>query len=217
MYTYATFIASIQNTVADNDTEFVTELPLIIKKAETRVLRDTNLELFEDTIETAVTIIGNRLVAKPASVLMITSLWWKNGTGYDFIEERGYDYCLEYAPDETADTGDAKYFAELESDIYLTPTPTAVRTLRMKAIVRPDGLAAGVPTTWLGTHMGDVLFQAALIESWQFLKNQERMNEAAQMYAALLPQARAEVGKLARRTYAGVTTAPEPTNDRGQQ
>jgi hypothetical protein len=216
MYNYTTLIASIQNTVADNDTEFVTELPTIIKKAEHRVLRDTQLELFEDTIETAVTIIGNRLVAKPAGVLMITSLWWKNGTAYDPIEERGYDYCLVYAPDETADTGDAKYYAELESNIYLSPTPTAVRTLRMKAIVRPDGLAAGNLTTWLGTHMGDVLFQAALIESWMFLKNQERMNEAAQMYASLLPQARAEVGKLARRTYAGVGTAPEPTN-RGQQ
>lgn len=217
MYNYTDLIASIQNTCADDDTEFVAELPNIIKRAERRLLRDTQLELFEDVIDSESTASGDRSVAKPAGVVMVTSLWWVDTGVRKYIEERGYDYCLEYAPDEAADTGDPKYYAELESALYLSPTPAAVHNLRMKAIVRPDGLSVGNATSWLGTHMGDVLFQAALIESWLFLKNQERMNEAAQMYASLLPQARAEVGKLARRTYAGLGTAPQPNNERGQQ
>lgn len=99
--------------------------------------------------------------------------------------------------------------------LYISPTPAVNHPLRLKAIVRPDGLALLNQETWLSRHAGDVLLQAALIESWQFLKNQEKMNEAASMYASLMPVAKAEVSKLSRRTYAGIGMAPPATGGEG--
>lgn len=99
--------------------------------------------------------------------------------------------------------------------LYISPTPAAAHPLRLKAIVRPAGLSMAFPETWLSRHMGDVLLQAALIEAWQFLKNEGKMNEAATMYASLLPTAKAEVSKLSRRTYAGIGMAPPATGGEG--
>ena len=217
MYTYNTLIADLQAITSDNDTEFVAEMPLIVKRAEHRLLRDLDLELFEQIDNTVSTTSGARAVAKPAGVIMVTTLWYRDAEGvHHLVDERGYAYCLDYAPDETDDTGPPKYYAELEDDLYLSPTPAAVLPLRMKAIKRPDGLAVATQNSWLATHMGDALLQAALIESWQFLKNQEKMNESATVYASLLPQAKAEVGKLARRTYAGLGMSPAQ-NERGER
>lgn len=215
MYTYDTLIADLQAITSDNDTEFVAEMPLIVTRAERRMLRDLDFELFEQIDDTAVTIVGNRLVAKPANTVMVSTLWYTVDGETDLIEERGYAYCLDYAPNETADTGVPKYYAELESSIYLSPTPAAVLPLRMKVIRRPAGLAPATQNSWLATNVGDVLLQAALIESWQFLKNQEKMNEAATMYASLMPVAKAEASKLSRRTYAGIGMAPPATGGEG--
>lgn len=211
MYTYNTLIADIQAITSDNDSEFVAEMPLLVKRAEHRLLRDLDLELFEDIDNSASTTIGSRLVTKPAGTIMVSELWYTDAAGArQLVEERGYGYCLAYAPDETDDTGTPKYYAELETDLYLTPTPAAVLALRMKVIRRPDGLAVANQNSWLATHMGDVLLQACLIEAWQFLKNSAKMNEAATVYASLLPQAMGEVGKLKRRTYAGIGRKPVP-------
>lgn len=217
MYTYNTLIADLQAVTSDNDAEFVTEMPLIVKRAEHRLLRDLNLELLEQIDNGASTTSGSRAVAKPAGTVMVSTVWYRDaGNDYHPVEERGYAYCLDYAPDETADTGEPKYYAELEGSIYLTPTPAAVLPLRMKLIKRPDGLAPATQNSWLASNMGDLLLQAALLESWQFLKNSEKMNEAATIYASLLPQAKAEIGKLARRTYAGLGMAPVP-NAQGER
>lgn len=211
MYTYNTLIADIQAVTSDNDTEFVAELPLIVKRAEARLLRDLDLELFEQIDNSVSTTSGSRSVSKPAGTVMVANLWYTDAAGArQLVEERGYGYCLAYAPDETDDTGNPKYYAELEDTLYLSPTPAAVLALRMKLIKRPDGLSVSNTNSWLGDNMGDILLQAGLIESWQFLKNSAKMNEAATMYASLLPQAKAEVAKLSRRTYAGLGMAPMP-------
>jgi hypothetical protein len=212
MYTYNTLIADLQAITSDNDTDFVAEMPLIVKRAESRIMRDLDFELFEQIDNTVSTTSGARAVSKPANTVMVSTLWYRDADGVNhLVEERGYAYCLDYAPDETDDTGAPKYYAEFEDTLYLSPTPAAVLPLRMKVIRRPDGLAPANQNSWLATHMGDLLLQVALIESWQFLKNEAKMNEAATMYASLLPTAKAEVMKLARRTYSslGMSGAPQ--------
>jgi hypothetical protein len=216
MYTYNTLIADLQVVTSDNDTEFVAEMPLIVKRAEHRILRDLDLELFEQIENSVSTTSGARAVAKPAGTVMVSTLWYRDAGGINhLVEERGYAYCLDYAPDETDDTGNPKYYAELEDDIYLSPTPAAVLPLRMKLIKRPDGLAPATQNSWLATHMGDLLLQAALLESWQFLKNNEKMNEAATVYSSLLPTAKQEVSKLSRRTYDGLRMSAPATRGEG--
>jgi hypothetical protein len=99
------------------------------------------------------------------------------------------------------------------TSLYISPTPGENYPIRAKVISRPAGLSPTQATSWLGRHMSDVLLQACLIEAHQFLKNKERMEEAATLYTSLLPQSRSELGKLKRRTYAGLGTAPTPPDN----
>lgn len=214
--TYAQLLAALQNITADNDTEYVTEIPFIIARAERRLLRDLDLELFEDLDDSLSTVIDGTTLTLPKTVVMVTSAWITVAGALEFLEERGLDYCRAYSPDASA-TGTPKYYAELLSDaadqanmLYFAPTPAAVAALSLKVIRRPAGLSVSVTETWLSRHADAALTQAALIEAWQFLKNPVRIDEAANLYSSLLPQAKQEVGKLSRRTYAGVGARPKP-------
>lgn len=125
MYTFNTLAQALQDLTSDNDDEFIDELPNIIKRAEARIMRDLNLELFESVLEGVSTASGSRLVALPPAVVMTSSLWFQAPptplegdppgppTRHHLVEERGYAYCLDYAPDEILDVGLPKYYAEM--------------------------------------------------------------------------------------------------------
>lgn len=216
-YTYTSLTAIIQSYAQDNDPDFVSDIPDMIAKAETRCLRDLDLEIFEQWLE--VTVSGSdRTVAKPADVVEVNDLFIRNPSSQKWVEvpRRSFEYCVTYAPTEST-LGVPAYFADYDEDmLYVVPTPDqsyASGNARIRAIIRPTGLSASNENTWLGDHMGDLLYQACMIEVWEYLKKPAGMREAATKYQSLVPSLDKELEDGGRKRYKGLNKQQEGADD----
>ena len=205
VYTYDDLVESMQNFAEDDDTDFTSEIPRLIAKAETRILRELNLELFEDWLEITVSA-SNRLVTKPSDVIEINTIFVRDPSAQRWMEvpRRKFEYCQIFAPVET-ETGVPSYYSEYdETQVYIVPTPDksyAGGNARARCTIRPTGLSTGNQNTWLGDNVGDILFQAVMVEVHQFLKNQPKVQEHAQAYMSLMPGVEREMQDGKRLRY----------------
>lgn len=204
-YTYTSLRAAIQGYAEDTDIDFTNKLDDMIGKAETRVLRDLDLELFEQWL--LVTVSGsNRNVVKPADTIVINDLWIRNPSDQKWTElpRRSFEYCLSYAPTESV-TGVPKFYSEFDADdIYVVPTPDQSYSggnARARCTIRPTMLSGSNENSWLGDNLGDMLFDACMIEAYVFLKNGPKMTEAATKYQSLLPGIEREMEQATRKVY----------------
>jgi len=204
-YTYATLTAVIKSYAADTDADFVANIDDMIAKAETRILRDLDLELFEAWSLVTVSS-GTRNVVKPTDTIAVNDLWIRNPASKRWVEvpRRSFEYCLLYAPVE-ATVGAPAFYSEFdEDDIYVVPTPDqsyAGGNARVRATIRPTGLSSSNTTSWLGTNLADLLFHACMIEAQNFLKNPKKIEEAASMYQSLVQQIALEMEQIRRKAY----------------
>jgi len=204
-YTHTTLTAAIKAYAEDTDEDFVDNIDDFIGKAETRILRDLDLELFEAW--SLVTISGsNREVTKPSNTIEVNDVWIRSPSTLEWVElpRRSFEYCLLYAPVE-ATTGVPRFYSEFDTTkIYVVPTPDQSYSggnARVRATIRPTGLSTSNLTSWLGDNVADLLFHACMIEAQNFLKNPAKIEEAAGMYQSLIAQIALEMEQIRRPTY----------------
>lgn len=216
-YTYTSLTAIIQSYAEDSDVDFVDNIPDMIAKAETRILRDLDLEMFEQWIE--VTISGSdRLVTKPADAIEINDVWLRTPSGQKWTElpRRSFEYCLAFAPIESEESQPLYYSEYDEDSIYVVPTPDQSYTsgnARVRATIRPTALSADNENTWLGDNVADMLFQACMIEAWDFLKNPSKVQAAAVAYQSLVPSIAIEIEEIVRKVYKGLNKSKQGADD----
>lgn len=205
VYTYTTLRASIQSYAEDTDPDFTDNLDDFIAKAESRVLRDLDLETFEQWLD--VTISGaNRNVAKPADTVVVNDLWFRDPSAQKWTEcpRRSFEYCLRYSPTESV-VGAPKFYSEFdEDDLYVVPTPDQSYSggnAKVRVTIRPTQLSGSNESTWISDNVGDMLFDACMIEAHTFLKNGPKMKEAATKYQSLLPGIAREIEQIVRKKY----------------
>jgi len=216
-YTYATLTAAILTFAEDSDVEFVAQTDDFIGKAEQRVLRDLDLECFEQWLE--VTISGSdRTVSKPTDVIDVTALFVRNPSTLKWFEcpRRSFEYVTMYSPTE-ATTGVPAYYSEYDPDqIYVVPTPDQTYTngnAKVRALIRPTGLSSSNTTSHLGNHFADILFQACMIEAYEYLKNKDAMGNAATKYQSLVPSLTEELEDVKRVKYKGINKEQQGADD----
>jgi len=204
-YTYDTLTAAILSYAEDTDADFVANTDDMIAKAETRILRDLDLELFEAWSQVTISS-GVRNVVKPTNTIAVNDVWIRNPASSQWVElpRRTFEYCLLYAPVEVA-VGAPQYYCEFdEDDIYVVPTPIQAYSggnARVRATIRPTGLSSSNATSWLGNNVADLLFHACMIEAHNYLKNPAKIEEAAGMYQSLIQQIGFEMEQIRRPTY----------------
>lgn len=212
-YTYTTLVEAISAYAEDDDPDFVANIPDFIAKGETRLLRDLELETFEQWLQVTISA-GDRTFNKPADVVAVNDLWVRDPSVQQWIEcpRRSFEYCLMFAPLESA-TGVPAFYAEYDEDeIYVVPTPIKSYTsgnARIRATIRPEGLSGSNENTFLSEHYSDVLFQAVMIEAYDFQKNQARVQASAQKYQSLVPGITKEVEEVVRKHYKGINNQKE--------
>lgn len=209
-YTYTSLVVAIKAFAEDTDPDFVANIDDFIGKGELRVLRDLDLELFESW--TQVTISGGiRTVAKPTDAIEINDVWIRNPGTLKWVElpRRSFEYVLSYAPVE-ATQGVPAYYSEFdEDDFYVVPTPDQSYSggnARVRATIRPARLSSTQDTSWLGDNVGDLLFQAVMVEGYDFLKHEAAMTKAANKYQSLIPSISREMEQIMRKVYKGINT-----------
>ena len=174
-FTYDQLKTAIQDYTENDETSFVTNLPLFIRIAEERILKNVQLSLFRKNA-TASTTASNKFLACPSDFLAPFSLSLA-GTDGDkfFIDFKDPSFIQTYTPDATT-TGSPRYYAVFDVDNFiLAPTPNTTFTAELHYFYRPASLTAGSGsgTTWLSQNAEMSMLYGALIEAYIYMKGEQ--------------------------------------------
>ena len=187
-FTYAQLKQAIQDYTENDETSFVTNLPLFIRQAEERILKNVQLSLFRKNA-TASTTTSNPYLAVPSDYLAPFSLSLR-GADADrfFIEFKDPSFVQTYTPDSTT-TGQPRYYCVFDLDNFLLgPTPDAAYTAELHYFYRPLSLTAGAEdgTTWLSENAEMAMLYGSLIEAYIYMKGEQ---DVMGMYAGRFQEA----------------------------
>lgn len=186
-FTYGQLKQAIQDYVDYDETTFVDNIPLFIRMAEERILKQVQLSLFTKNA-TASVFASGQYVTLPTDFLAPFSLSL-TGTDGDkfFLLFKDPSFVQEYNPDPTT-TGAPVYFSQFDVDnLVLAPTPDADYTAELHYFYRPDSITtlSNDGTTWLSINGEMALLYGALLEANIFLKGEQ---DVMQMYSSRLQE-----------------------------
>ena len=174
-FTYAQLKQAIQDYTENDETSFVNNLPLFIRQAEERILKNVQLSLFRKNAQATATV-SNPYLAVPPDYLAPFSLSMRGDDGDRFfIEFKDPSFLQSYTPDSTT-TGAPRYYAVFDVDNFLlAPTPDAAYTAELHYFYRPASLTAGAEggTTWLSENAEMAMLFGSLIEAYIYMKGEQ--------------------------------------------
>ena len=180
-FTYDELKTAIQDYTQNQETSFVNNLPLFIRVAEERILKNVQLTLFRKNA-TANMTASNQYLAAPSDFLAPFSLSYTDGDGNkDFLEYKDVNFVQEFNPDATT-TGAPRYYAYFDvSSFLIGPTPDSSYAVELHYFYRPASLTSGSEdgTTWLSENASVSLLYGSLIEAYTFMKGE---NDLIQNY-----------------------------------
>ena len=174
-FTYAQLKQAIQDYTENDEASFVNNLPLFIRQAEERILKNVQLSLFRKNAQASATP-GNPYLAVPPDYLAPFSLSLR-GADDDrfFIEFKDPSFLQSYTPDATT-TGEPRYYAVFDiGNFLLAPTPDVAYTAELHYFYRPASLTAGAEsgTTWLSENAEMAMLYGSLIEAYIYMKGEQ--------------------------------------------
>lgn len=185
--TYGELKTAVQDFVQSTETSFVNNLPLFIRLAEERIMKNVRLNLFQKNASGS-TAAGNKYVAAPTDFLAPISLSLTIGGTQTFLLLKNADFVQEYIRDSTS--GEPVYFGQYDVDnLILAPIPDSAYALEMHYLYRPNSLTVGGDsgTTWLSENAEVALLYGTLVEAYTYLKgDQDLMVLYSQRFAEAL-------------------------------
>ena len=176
-FTYAQLKTAIQDYTDNTETSFVTNLPVFIRLAEEKILKEVQLTVFRKNSEGTMTQ-GNKYLTVPLDYLTPFSLTYiTSGGAQNFLLFKDVDFIQTYTPNE-ATTGEPRYFAQFDDDAFImAPTPAENYLTELHYFYRPDSLTAGSEsgTTWLSKNAELTLLYGALIEAYVYMKGDPQL------------------------------------------
>ena len=176
-FTYAELKQAIQDYTENDETTFVNNLPVFIRQAEERILKNVQLNLFRKNVNGTMTS-GNKYLAVPSDFLAPFSLSFiDSNSEHKFLLFKDVDYVQSFNPNP-ATTGDPRFYAVFDVDNFiLGPTPNASSSVELHYFYRPLSLTAGsdTGTTWLSENAELAMLYGSLIEAYTFMKGEQDM------------------------------------------
>tara|TARA_A100000172_G_scaffold77409_2_gene61765 strand:+ start:137 stop:787 length:651 start_codon:yes stop_codon:yes gene_type:complete len=173
-FTFAQLKTAIQDYTENSETTFVTNIPIFIRQAEERILKNVQLNLFRKNVSGTISS-SNKFLAVPNDFLTPFSLSIIDSSGdHQFLDFKDVDYIQEINPNPST-TGIPKYYAVFDiSNFILAPTPNSNFTAELHYFYRPASLTAGSDsgTTWLSENAELTLLYGSLIEAYTFMKGE---------------------------------------------
>ena len=194
-FTYGELKQAIQDYAEYDETTFVNNIPLFIRMAEERIVKQVQLSLFRKNATTTATASQQYLFC-PNDFLAPFSLSLTGADGDKFfIEFKDPSFVQEYNPDPTTE-GQPRYFAQFDlTNFVLAPTPDADYTAELHYFYRPASITtlADSGSTWLSQNGEMALLYGALLEANIFMKGEQ---DVMQMYATRLQESIAGLKQL---------------------
>ena len=129
-FTYATLKTAIQNYTQNDETSFVTNLPIFIRLTEERILKSVQLNIFQKNVSGSMSS-SNQYLAAPSDFLVPFSLNITNSNNYEYLQFKSLEFVNTYNPNSST-TGTPRYYAQFDVDYFiLAPTPNANFTVNL--------------------------------------------------------------------------------------
>ena len=183
-YTYGELKQAIQDFTENDETGFVTNLPVFIRAAEDRILVNVDLENFRKNA-TSTTSANDEYLSTPSDFLAPFSLFIKTAGSEGFLLEKDVNFIREAYPDRTS-TAKPKYYGffdatatvgagNVQANFILGPTPDQAYAVELHYYYRPASLTAGADTeyTWLSSNAPNALLYGSLIEAYIYMKGEQ--------------------------------------------
>jgi len=173
-FTYAQLKQAIQDYTENDETSFVTNLPIFIRNAEERILKNVQLSLFRKNVGGSLSA-SNQYLAAPSDFLAPMSLSFTDSNGdKQFLLFKDANFVQDYNPDPS-DTGSPRYYAVFDVDNFIVgPTPDDNYAVELHYLYRPASLTSGADsgTTWLSQNAPLALLYGSLIEAYTYMKGE---------------------------------------------
>jgi hypothetical protein len=172
--TYDELQTAVRTFVQSNDDDFLDTLPLLIRLAEERLLKDSQLAIFQRNA-TSNAFPGVKYMPYPQDFLAPMSyIVFVDGQRQMIrLKDTGFVQAVE--PDGTVE-GPPKYYALFdESNFIFSPTPDEAYPLELQYLYRPASITAGAGsgTTWLSRNATSALLYGTIVEAYVFLKGED--------------------------------------------
>jgi hypothetical protein len=176
-FTYDQLKQAIQDYTENDETSFVNNLPVFIRQAEERILKNVQLSLFRKNVSGAMSA-SNKYLACPSDFLAPFSLSFVDGSSdHQFLEFKDADFVQTFNPDATT-TGNPRFYAVFDIDNFiLGPTPDSSYAVELHYFYRPASLTAGSGsgTTWLSENAEIAMLYGSLMEAYIYMKGEPDM------------------------------------------
>ena len=186
-FTYDSLKQAIQDYTENSETTFVNNLPVFIRAAEERILKNVQLNLFmRNQVGTMTT--NNQYLGATSDFLAPFSITVTVSGKKQFLEFKDLSFIEEFNPDYTV-TGVPRYYAQFDvGNFIVAPTPNQDYAVEVQYLFRPASLTsgAGTDTTWLSDNADLAMLYGSLVEAYIFMKGEQdimaqynqRFNEA---------------------------------------
>ena len=179
-FTYAQLKTALQDYTENEETSFVNNLPVFIRQAEERILKNVQLTLFRKNVEGTIAS-GSLYLNLPEDFLAPFSFALTNSNEKIFLEFKDVNFLQSFNPNP-ATTGGPRYYALFDiENLILAPTASANYESELHYYYRPASLTAGADsgTTWLSENAEVTLLYGSLIECYTYMKGE---NDLMQQY-----------------------------------
>ena len=149
-------------------------MPVFIRAAEERILKNVQLSLFRKNSAGNVTK-GDEYLTMPVDFLAPFSLSYTDtatNNKKDFLEFKDVNFVQTYNPNRATE-GLPKYYAIFDVDAFiLAPTPSGNYVAELHYFYRPTSLTQGLEagTTWLSINAQLAMLYGSLIEAYTYMK-----------------------------------------------
>lgn len=172
---YNELVTNIRNYTEVGDNVFTASvINTFITMAESRILRDIDLDYFKKEVAGVLTT-GNRFLSAPNDILTHRYLMITYLGEQIFLEFRDTSFMKEYWPN-SAVRDVPKYYSVWDQDtFYIAPTPSEDFPAELGYIYKPAQISSANPTTWISLNAPEALLYACLIQAYSYTKGPPEM------------------------------------------
>ena len=140
-FTYTTLKDALKSYTQNTETLFLNSMDMFIRLAEERILKSTQLNVFQKNV-TGTLLTGSPYLAVPSDFLSPHSLSVTNNNLYEYLQLKELEFVQSYNPN-SATTGTPKYYGQFDVNYFvIAPTPDATYTVSLSYFYRPLSLTA---------------------------------------------------------------------------
>ena len=203
-FTFTTLKSAIQDYVQNDETVFLSQLPLFIRMTEERILKNIQLSFFQKNVGGNFSS-GNNYLALPADFLAPISLSAKNSSDIVFLDFKDANFVQSFNPNSST-SGVPRFYAQYDVDNFIIgPTPDSNYTAELHYLYRPKSLTQSTYTLTLTSVTGTFTTSDTLTGSSSGMSSEVESVSSSTSLVVFIPSSNYTVGETVTGSSSGAT------------